>query len=432
MSALTFDHQMKWNDMLLQWNPDEFGGVTEIRVPTVYIWTPDVVLYNYADIRLKEHRDALAVISSNGDVLWIPMAILKSTCHIDILYFPYDEQTCYMKFGSWTYDGFMLDVDFFDGLKAVDVSDYTVSNEWKLISSPAVKNVKYYPCCEQPYPDLTFTIHVRRVAILYSFTITLPCVLLSFLTVVTFWLPPENSAKMLLGMSIFVAFFLLLRILSDSTPPASSTVPLIGAYFCLNMVLITLSCFLSVIVINLYNRADKKARVPDWVRMVALDGLARLFCMPYEQLEQSRQRRRQQKREQNMISMTETNSHGTRRKKDKERKKIRSPLMTYNKWERTASDGADSPIATKALAVSTTDPAGKQIQAFTVDVRELRRSLRSFMNRLLEKDATNRVNLEWRVVALAIDRMFFYIFLSVIIVSLITVFPWTRTMYATS
>ena len=30
------------------------------------------------------------------------------------------------------------------------------------------------------------------------------------------------------GMNIFVAFFLLLRILADSTPPASSTVPLIG------------------------------------------------------------------------------------------------------------------------------------------------------------------------------------------------------------
>ena len=41
-----------------------------------------------------------------------------------------------------------------------------------------------------------------------------------------------------------------------------------GTYFCLNMILITLSCFVSVIVINLYNRCDKKKRIPDWVRMV--------------------------------------------------------------------------------------------------------------------------------------------------------------------
>ena len=81
---------------------------------------------------------------------------------------------------------------------------------------------------------------------------------------------------------------------------------------------------------------------------------------------------------------------------------------------------------------SAVDPAHKQLQAFTVDVRDLRRCMRSFMNRLLEKDATNRVNLEWRVVAIALDRMFFYIFLSVIIVSLITMFPWTTTMYTTS
>ena len=70
------------------------------------------------------------------------------------------------------------------------------------------------------------------------------------------------------GMNIFVAFFLLLQILADSTPPASSSVPLIGAYFCLNMVLITLSSFLSVIIINLYHRTDKHNRVPDWLRKV--------------------------------------------------------------------------------------------------------------------------------------------------------------------
>ena len=31
-----------------------------------------------------------------------------------------------MKFGSWTYDGFKLDLDFYMGLKAVDITDYRV------------------------------------------------------------------------------------------------------------------------------------------------------------------------------------------------------------------------------------------------------------------------------------------------------------------
>ena len=35
-----------WNDILLRWDPDEFGGVKEVRAPTTKIWTPDIVLYN--------------------------------------------------------------------------------------------------------------------------------------------------------------------------------------------------------------------------------------------------------------------------------------------------------------------------------------------------------------------------------------------------
>jgi len=35
-----------WNDMLLRWNPELFGGVDQVRVPVDTIWTPDIVLYN--------------------------------------------------------------------------------------------------------------------------------------------------------------------------------------------------------------------------------------------------------------------------------------------------------------------------------------------------------------------------------------------------
>ena len=65
-----------------------------------------------ADIRLTEHREAMAIIQYHGEVLWMPAAIFKSTCPVDIYYFPFDSQICKMKFGSWTYDGFKLDLLF--------------------------------------------------------------------------------------------------------------------------------------------------------------------------------------------------------------------------------------------------------------------------------------------------------------------------------
>ena len=66
-----------------------------------------------ADDRLSELRDALCVVSSNGEVLWIPTSLYKSACSIDITNFPFDSQICHLKFGSWSYDGFKVDIDFY-------------------------------------------------------------------------------------------------------------------------------------------------------------------------------------------------------------------------------------------------------------------------------------------------------------------------------
>jgi len=49
-----------------------------------------------------------AMVRHDGNVFWPPPAKLRSSCKIDITYFPFDDQFCSMKFGSWTYDGFQV------------------------------------------------------------------------------------------------------------------------------------------------------------------------------------------------------------------------------------------------------------------------------------------------------------------------------------
>ena len=36
----------EWNDYKLKWNPDDYGGVDTLHVPSEHIWLPDIVLYN--------------------------------------------------------------------------------------------------------------------------------------------------------------------------------------------------------------------------------------------------------------------------------------------------------------------------------------------------------------------------------------------------
>ncbi len=50
--------------------------------------------------------------------------IFKSTCQIDITWFPFDDQSCDLKFGTWTYDGFYINLSRIDS--GVDISSFQV------------------------------------------------------------------------------------------------------------------------------------------------------------------------------------------------------------------------------------------------------------------------------------------------------------------
>ena len=69
------------------------------------MWKPDIVLFNNADGNYEVRYKSNVLIYPDGEVLWVPPAIYQSSCTIDVTYFPFDQQTCIMKFGSWTFTG---------------------------------------------------------------------------------------------------------------------------------------------------------------------------------------------------------------------------------------------------------------------------------------------------------------------------------------
>jgi len=61
--------------------------------------------------------------------------------------------------------------------------------------------------------------------------------------------------------------------------------------------------------------------------------------------------------------------------------------------------------------------------ALEADVREIRRLLKVYVTRLEMKDAAARATKEWRIVARVLDRLFFFCYVGIIIVSMFTIFP---------
>lgn len=64
---------------------------------------------------------------------------------------------------------------------------------------PGKRTMQYYPCCPEPYVDITFTIEIRRRTLYYFFNLIVPCVLIASMAVLGFTLPPESGEKLSLG-----------------------------------------------------------------------------------------------------------------------------------------------------------------------------------------------------------------------------------------
>ena len=104
--------QLFWKDEHLTWDENEYGGIEVLRVGANEIYKPDIVLYNAANY--KEMKDSLiptnALLYPNGGVLWITPVTFQLMCPVDLTNWPYDQHECFFKFGSWTHDGFIMDV----------------------------------------------------------------------------------------------------------------------------------------------------------------------------------------------------------------------------------------------------------------------------------------------------------------------------------
>uniref|UniRef100_A0A1I8H1L7 Neur_chan_LBD domain-containing protein n=1 Tax=Macrostomum lignano TaxID=282301 RepID=A0A1I8H1L7_9PLAT len=197
--------EQEWQDERLHWDPSDYNGLQVLRVPCQKIWLPDIVLYNSADDFTTGYMQSKAMVDSSGTVFWPPPAKLRSTCKIDITYFPFDDQVCTMKFGSWTYD---------DG-------------SYKNRSLGGSEFQTVYPISPVPYPDIKFHIVIQRRTLYYLFNIIFPCLWLTVLSLLGFWLPPDSGEKITLGITVLLAFSVFMLLIAENMPATSEFVPLI-------------------------------------------------------------------------------------------------------------------------------------------------------------------------------------------------------------
>lgn len=90
-----------------------------------------VAVYFRADKDNSYSFDTNVIVTSSGAVSWMPPAVFISTCAMNIQWFPFDEQTCQLKLGSWTFDASKLNLTLTSD--QVDISNYEENGAWRLV-----------------------------------------------------------------------------------------------------------------------------------------------------------------------------------------------------------------------------------------------------------------------------------------------------------
>ncbi|KAM5290985.1 LOW QUALITY PROTEIN: neuronal acetylcholine receptor subunit alpha-9-like [Glossophaga mutica] len=155
-----------------------------------------------------------------------------------------------------------------------DLSDFTEDVEWGVHGMPAMQNVMSYGHCSEPYPNVTFTLLLKRTPF-YIVNLLVLCILLSFLAPLSFYPSAAFGEKVsrvtvLLAVSAFQ--LKVVEIMMNS-----GNAPLVGKYYIAMMALITASTALTIMVMNIHFCRAEAWPEPLWARAVILKYTSRIL-----------------------------------------------------------------------------------------------------------------------------------------------------------
>ncbi|XP_062611295.1 neuronal acetylcholine receptor subunit alpha-10-like [Saccostrea cucullata] len=385
----------EWKDEKLVWDPNEYNGLEVMRIPCRKIWLPDIVLYNSASDHNEKYMEALAMVGSDGTVFWPPIVKFRSSCLMDMTYFPFDDQICKLKLGSWAYTGFQVDV--LNRSNTIDMSRFVENGEWEIINTEAIRNNVYYTCCPEPFPDVTITLHLRRRTIYFMYNVIIPSIMLSSLALLGFWVNPDSGEKVTLGLTVLLALSVFMLLIAENTPATSFFIPLLGVYLITTMSFTSLSVICAVGVTNLHLRGHAYP-VPNWMRKL-LFLISNILCIRLHHLR-------------NGLSVN-SSPHW-------DRIPASSTFGNHSTSNgRIVHDlGEGTVIHHDEVHKEGAAPTDRLLREDNSDVNHaLLETLKCLINKHEEGERERKIHDEWKEVALIIDRSLFVIFLLGMIVA---------------
>ena len=252
----------EWNDTTIGWDPTEYN-ISSINLDTNpdyddYIWTPDIYLYNTAEKPMSELDYTKANVYSDGRIFWSRPGLIKSTCVFDLTHFPFDQQECKLKFGSWSYDN--TKICLVNTNHSIDIKNYQEHEEWHLITYRTVINSIKYECCDNKYDDIEFYYTIRRKPDYYNLNIIVPTFATATLIILTLIVPWNSGERISFAVTVLLSIIVFLLIVSENLPKTDNK-PLLSRMIIGLIYFSLVGVTFTVIISSVHNHIDNESFV---------------------------------------------------------------------------------------------------------------------------------------------------------------------------
>ncbi|XP_010715110.1 acetylcholine receptor subunit gamma isoform X3 [Meleagris gallopavo] len=164
----------------------------------------------------------------------------------------------------------------------IDPEAFTENGEWAIKHRPARKiiNSGRFTPDDIQYQQVVFYLIIQRKPLFYIINIIVPCVLISSMAVLVYFLPAKaGGQKCTVSINVLLAQTVFLFLIAQKVPETSQAVPLIGKYLTFLMVVTVVIVVNAVIVLNVSLRTPNTHSMSQRVRQVWLHLLPRYLGM---------------------------------------------------------------------------------------------------------------------------------------------------------
>ncbi|XP_071084265.1 acetylcholine receptor subunit delta-like [Haliotis cracherodii] len=236
--------------MNLTWNTSQYNDNAFIEVEPDSVWTPNVFLANAIDSPVTVARQNI-IVTWQGFVTWQLPGTFRTSCKIDVLKYPFDNQTCSVNFMP-TF-GYKINLNIKrENLESF--KDITIQNgEWNYLQM----NCYHVSIQGTGVKSAVFTITLERKSTYYIINIIFPMALMSILNPCVFLIPARSGEKLGFLMAVFVSHAVFLNLIQQTMPPTSDSLSLLALFLVLLETQGFLTILASIVVLGVHHRKEQ-------------------------------------------------------------------------------------------------------------------------------------------------------------------------------